>query len=116
MNFRALFVIAEDPRRSGRPAEALRVAAGLSVWKKVDVAVYLRGAAAQLLDAAAEGFVDEENFARYWPILAENGAPIYAQSGAPGLPPRGLAAVPFEEISDAQWAALAAARDCVLRF
>ena len=116
MNFSALFVVTEDPRRSGRPAEAVRIAAGLGMWKKVEVALYLRGPAVLLLGEDTAELVEEENYARYLPLLAEGGAPIYVQKGAPGLGRLGQAALPFEEISDGQLAGLAAARDCVLRF
>ena len=44
-----LFVIDADPRTSGRPAEAIRIAAGVAVWRKVNVSVYLRKAAALIL-------------------------------------------------------------------
>jgi hypothetical protein len=50
------------------------------------------------------------------PLLAEGSGPIYVEKGAPGLARLGQAALPFEEISDAQLADLAAARNCVLRF
>jgi hypothetical protein len=118
MSFRALFIIAEDPRASGRPAEAVRLAAGVSVWKKVEVALYLRGPAVLLLGENIEdlGLVDAENDARCFALLREERVPIYAQQGAPGLARLGQAAVPFEEISDARLAEIAAARNSVLHF
>ena len=66
---KALFVIASDPRTSHRPAEAIRIAAGVSAWKKVDVSLYLHGEAARMLDDAAGDFVDEEHIERYLPML-----------------------------------------------
>jgi sulfur relay (sulfurtransferase) DsrF/TusC family protein len=66
---KALFVIASDPRTSHRPAEAVRIAAGVGAWKKVDVSVYLCDAAARLLDEASGDFVDEEHIERYLPML-----------------------------------------------
>ncbi|MGO8697388.1 MAG: hypothetical protein ACLQVY_06690 [Limisphaerales bacterium] len=118
MSFRALFIIAEDPRASGRPAEALRIAAGVSAWEKVEVTLYLRGPAVLLLGKNPEdmGLVDAENHARHFSMLAEGRVPIYAQQGAAGLARPGQAAVPFAEISDAQLAEMAAARNCLLRF
>jgi hypothetical protein len=116
MSFTALIVITEDPRASGRPAEAVRIAAGVSAWKKVKVALYLRGEAVAVLGEETEGFVDEENYERYLPLLAEGGVPMYVQKSAAALASLGDSALPFEEISDAQLAALAAARNCVLRF
>jgi len=66
---KALFVIASDPRTSHRPAEAVRIAAGVAAWKKVDVSLYLHGDAARILDESAGDFVDEEHIERYLPML-----------------------------------------------
>jgi hypothetical protein len=41
----ALFIIRGDPRVSHRPAEAIRIAAGVGTWKKTDITVYLHGPA-----------------------------------------------------------------------
>jgi hypothetical protein len=112
----ALFIIESDPRQSGRPAEAVRIAAGIGAWKKIKVAVYLRAAAVLVLGEEAEDFVDGENYARYLPVLRELGAQLYVQKGAALLGKLGLAASPFEEISDERLAGIAAARSCVLRF
>ena len=116
MNSSALFVITTDPRISGRPAEAVRIAAGVGVWKKVEVALYLRGAAALLLGEDTADLIDEENYTRYLPVLAESGHPVYVQKGAPELARLGHASLPFAEITDAQLAELAASRNCLLRF
>ena len=66
---KALFVIVSDPRTSHRPAEAIRIAAGVGAWKKVDVSLYLHGEAVRILDDATGDFVDEEQFTRYLPML-----------------------------------------------
>ena len=66
---KVLFVIASDPRTSHRPAEAVRIAAGVDAWKKVDVSLYLHAEAARILDQAAGDFVDEEHIERYLPML-----------------------------------------------
>jgi sulfur relay (sulfurtransferase) DsrF/TusC family protein len=118
MSFRALFIIAEDPRTSGRPAEALRIAAGVSAWQKVEVTLYFRGPAVLLLGKDVEdmGLVDAENYTRHFSMLVEARVPIYAEQGATGLARPGQAAVPFAEISDAQLAEMAAARNSILRF
>jgi hypothetical protein len=112
----ALFIIESDPRRSARPAEAVRIAAGVAAWKKVEVAVYLRGVAVWVLDEKAEALLDGEDYARYLPILRELGRPIYVQKGIAAPGEIGHVALPFEEISDEQLAELAAASECVLRF
>jgi len=112
----ALFVIESDPRQSGRPAEAVRIAAGVGAWKKVRVALYLREAAVLVLGEEAEALVDGEHYARYLPVLRELGGPVYVQKRAALLGQIGQATSPFEEISDEQLAGMAAARGCVLRF
>jgi len=116
MNSQALFVIESDPRRSGRPAEAVRIAAGVGAWRKVEVAVYLRGTAVLVLGEEAEALIDGENYAQYLPVLGESGQPVYVQKGASALGQLGEAALPFEEISDEQLASMAAACGSVLRF
>jgi len=116
MNPSALFVIESDPRRSGRPAEAVRIAAGVGVWRKVEVAVYLRGAAVLLLGEEADALMDGEYYAQYLPVLGESGRPVFVQKGAAALGQLGQAALPFEEISDEQLAAMAAASGSMLRF
>jgi len=74
---KALFVIASDPRKSHRPAEAVRIAAGAGAWKKAQVNLYLHGEARCILEESAGDFIDEEHFARYLPMLEEDGAKVY---------------------------------------
>jgi hypothetical protein len=74
---KALFVIVSDPRTSHRPAEAIRIAAGVGAWKKVDVSVYLHGEGRRILDDTTGEFVDEEHFRRYLPMLQEGGGKIW---------------------------------------
>ena len=116
MNSSALFVIDADPRTSGRPAEAVRIAAGVGVWKRIDVAVYLRDAAVLILGENTEDLVDQDNYARYLPLLGELGRPIYIQQGASCLGQLGQAVLSYQEISDSRLAPLAAERSQVLRF
>ena len=116
MNPNALFIIERDPRRSGRQAEAVRIAAGVGVWRKVEIAVYLRGAAVLLLGEEADALMDGENYAQSLPILEESGQPVFVEKGAAELGELGQAALPFEEISDEQLAAMAAASGSVLRY
>ena len=40
MKPRVLFIVTGDPRTSPRPAEAVRIAAGVVAWKRADIAVY----------------------------------------------------------------------------
>ena len=78
---KTLFVIVSDPRTSHRPAEAIRIAAGVSAWKKVEVNVYLYGEAVRVLEESADDLVDEEHLTRYLPLLREGGAKLHAHKG-----------------------------------
>ena len=106
----------QRPARQRTPGEAVRLAAGLGAWHKVDVTVYLRGPAVLILGQNAVELTDGENDARYLPALLGPGRPLTSKRGLRCFRVPGAAAVPFEEISDAQLAALAAGRSCVLRF
>lgn len=116
MNRKVLVIVDSDPRTSGRPAEAIRIAAGIGAWKKVDVTVALCASAVLALSEFPDELVDDDNFTRYLPIIGEFGRPVYLESGAPLIDSLGQAPVPFERITAAQLAALAAGSDCVLRF
>ena len=76
---KVLFIIASDPRTSHRPAEAIRIAAGVATWKKVEVNVYLQGEATRVLAKDADDLVDEEHLTRYLPMLREGGGKVWAQ-------------------------------------
>lgn len=116
MNPSLLVVIDSDPRLSGRAAEAVRIAAGVGSWRKVDVTLYLRGAAVLALGEYVDGLVDEDNFTRYLPIVGGFGPRIRVQKGCPLLAELGEASLPFEEVSDAELASLAMRSRYVLRF
>ena len=75
-----LVMIETDPRTSARPAEAIRIAAGIGVWKKTDVTLLLRGpVAGYSLQEYADELVDEDNFTRYLPLVAESPRPILSR-------------------------------------
>jgi hypothetical protein len=111
-----LFLITSDPRRSPRPAEAIRIAAGVGTWKKADVSVYLREAAVLALSEFTDELVDDDNYTRYCPILGDFGRPIYVQRGATLLAELGVPSLPFQEISDAELATLAGRHTYTARF
>ncbi len=116
MNPRALILVTGDPRTSARPAEAIRIAAGVGTWKKADVTLYLRGPAVRALGEWVDDLIDEDNFTRYLPIVGEFGRPIYVQRGAADLADLGETTLKFEEIDDTKLAELAAQSTYVLRF
>lgn len=116
MKPQVLIVVESDPRTSGRPAEAIRVAAGIGTWKKAEVLLYLRGPAILSLSEYSDEWIDEDNFSRYLPILKEWGRPVYVQEGAPEIAELGEPLTPYEEISDAHWASIAAQATYAFRF
>jgi len=115
MKPRALFIITTDPRVSPRPAEAIRIAAGVSVWEKVEVTLYLRGDARRALDEFADELVDGDHFTRYLPLLAESGRAILVERGG-GDEGEAGGRMKCHAIDDAELAAHAAQSQFVLRF
>lgn len=111
-----LFIIDSDPRATHRPAEGVRIAAGISAWKKADVMVYLRGPAILALGEWVDDLVEEDNFTRYLPILKDTGHPIFVEKDSPFIGDLGDATMPFEALDDNQLARLAATSNYVLRF
>lgn len=116
MKSSVLFIITGDPRTNHRPAEAVRIAAGVGTWKKTDISVYLRGPAVLALSEFVDELVDEDNYTRYLPIIGEFGRPVYVQAGEPCLRDIEPATLPFEAIDDQRLAALAAAHSIVVYF
>ena len=111
-----LFIITGDPRKSPRPAEAIRIAAGVGAWKKAEIMVCLREAAVLALGEFADELVDGDHFTRYAPIVREFGRPVYVQAGNPLIRELGAPVVPWEELDDAALARLAAHSTYVMRF
>ena len=112
----ALFIVTGDPRTSAKPAEAIRIAAGVGTWRKADIRVYLHGPAVLALSEYVDEFIDEDNFTRYFPIIGEFERAIYVQRGAKMLDDIGESPLKFEQIDDAQLARLAADSKYVLHF
>jgi sulfur relay (sulfurtransferase) DsrF/TusC family protein len=110
---RVLFIISSDPRHSGKTAEAIRIAAGVSAWKKTYVSVYLRDEAVLALAEDTTDLVNEDNFTRYLPMLADNNCAIYVQKYNRSLRE---SPVKTEQLNDADLAKLAAKQTYVLRF
>jgi sulfur relay (sulfurtransferase) DsrF/TusC family protein len=113
---RVLFIITSNPRRSGKPAEAIRIAAGVSAWKKTEVSVYFRDEAILALSEDTADFVNEDNITRYLPMLTENKCPVYVQENNRSLGDLGESPVTSEQLTDADLAKLAAKQNYVLRF
>lgn len=111
-----LFVVTSDPRTSGRPAEAIRMAAGIGAWKKADVRVYLHGPAIRALGEWVDDLVDEDNYTRYLPILREWGKPVLVEAGAVDAADLGEASVPYQPVEVSELACLCANATTVIRF
>lgn len=113
---RVLVIVESDPRESARPAEAIRIAAGVGAWRRAELNLYLRGPAVHSLTEFPDELVDEDNFTRYLPMLAEWKRPVLVQRGAEALGDLGEAALEYREIDDAELASIAGEHDIVLRF
>ena len=110
-----LVLIETDPRSSARPAEGIRIAAGIGAWRKTDVTLLLRGPAAYSLQEYADELRDEDNFVRYLPMVAEAKRPIYIEDSFTDLPALEGSAFHFEVISAARAAELIATHDYLIR-
>lgn len=99
---RMLVVISTDPRTSPRPAEAIRIAAGVGAWKKAEVSLLLRGPAGYCLAEEVDDFKDEDNFTRYLPIIAEWKRPIYVESTFDDSEVLEYSPWKFEKVDEAQ--------------
>jgi hypothetical protein len=111
-----LVIVESDPRSSPRPAEAIRIAAGVGAWQKADITLCLRGPAVLALGEYTDDLMDEDNFVRYLPIIREWGRPVYVQQGEPLLSDLGEASLPFQPVSDAELAKFAGQHTSILRF
>jgi hypothetical protein len=112
---RTLVMLETDPRSSGRPAEGIRIAAGIGAWKKTDVTLLLRGPAGYSLQEYADELVDEDNFVRYLPLVAEAGRPIYVEDSFTNLAALEGSAFRYEVISPERTAKLIASHDYLIR-
>lgn len=112
---RLLIVVTADPVRSGRLAEAIRLAAGVSAWRKVAVTLFVGGDAVRGLMPGNGRFVDEDNIVEYLPTLAEHGHELYVEAGHPELA-RHRGELSFPELSPEGLAKLSATQDYVMHF
>jgi hypothetical protein len=112
---RTLVMIETDPRASARPAEGIRIAAGIGAWKKTDVTLLLRGLAAYSLQEYADELVDEDNFTRYLPLVAEAPRPIYVEDSFSDLAALEGSAFRYEVIPRARVGELIESHDYLIR-
>ncbi len=81
MPLRVVVVIREDPFKSHRAVEALRIALGLSAGENPVTIVLLDGAPA-LLGPESDEIVDADTLEKHLPVLKELGVPFVLQAGA----------------------------------
>jgi hypothetical protein len=111
-----LLIISGDPRHSARPAEAVRIAAGILPWGQVRVKVCFRDAGVLALDPQSEDWEGGDAFARHLPAIAEHSKTIWVQTDSQFLPELSTPIVDFEKVGSAQIARAAADSDCVMHF
>jgi len=111
-----LIVVTGDPRRSARPAEAVRIAAGLSANGRLAVTLCLRGDSVLALGGDTEDFLDGDHFTRYLPVMAETGRIIFVQTDSGKPLTNEPALVPVQRISELELENLITSSDRVLRF
>src|SRR5206468_2289151 len=78
---RIAVVIAEDPTRTHRPVEALRIALGLCAGDH-DTTVVLLGKAPLLLTDETDDVVDVDILEKYRPSFAQLAVPFVIESGS----------------------------------
>lgn len=111
-----LVIVTSDPRSSHRPAEAVRIAAGVAAWRKVVVSLYLAGPAVLALSSDVDDFINEESFTHFLPMIPETDGAILAEAGAPLLSSIIEPPVPFQTIDRAELAARGSRTNYLLTF
>lgn len=109
-------LVTGNPHVDGRPAEAIRIAAGVATWKKADVSVYLHGPAIPSIGEWVDELVDDDTIGRYLPLVTEGNRPIYVEAGHPSLGELGETPHSFQEVSIHQLAELVRTATYTLRF
>lgn len=79
-----LILVSADPRESGRAAEAVRVAAGLSVHDRLSVTLCLRGEATRVLAGDPEDYAGGWGVSEFLQVLDESGGRVVAIGNEPG--------------------------------
>ena len=112
-----LCVITSDPRTNGRPAEAIRIVAGLASWKELALSIYLAGPAALVLADQARDFVDGDSYARYLPLIGQAETPFWVDEENSWLATVNLVeALPIQRITRGRLAEVCAQAKYLMRF
>ena len=110
-----LIRVASDPRQSPRPAEAVRIGAGVGAWIKVKVHFAFEGPAVFCLDEFADELQEGELFRQYLPSLAQHGGRILVAEGN-SLLNQIKPALPFELLPSEKLRDIAHTMDHVMTF
>lgn len=94
-----LVFIKSDPKESPRPAEAVRVTAGLS-GGEIPVSVYLFKEALSLFDDDLEDLEDGEILMKFWTAFPEMGVEIFYEPDSSRPAPPGAKPMTPEELSE----------------
>jgi sulfur relay (sulfurtransferase) DsrF/TusC family protein len=111
-----LFIVRGDPRTSPRPAEALRIVAGLCAVQQVSVRLVLMGPAVRLLGQETGELLEDDQVERCRPLLVDAGQPVLVIRGSLEEHGIGVSAVPCREISNEALARISAESDSVALF
>ena len=109
-----LIVIASDPRTSHRPAEAIRVAAGLAALGSIPIDVCFCGAAALVLSNGCDRFVEGDLIEKNLDLLEAHANGIWAETGDPFL--AGTERISFKRIGLTELSQLVNQQAQVIRF
>lgn len=110
-----LIRIATDPRKTARPAEAVRIAAGVGAWNKVQVHLLLAGEAARCLDRFADELESGELFSQYLPSVVSHGGKIVVEKQNPIL--KSIQSdIPFEKMTTGEIKQFTSTMDHVMQF
>ena len=77
MNRSALFIVSTDPRQSHRPAEAVRIAAGILPWKKIRVRLYFHVPLVHALLHQPDIMLGLDSMQRFYPILDQEPMTVF---------------------------------------
>jgi len=108
-----LIVIGSDPRISARPAEAVRVADGLSQSEELRISLLISGAAAEAFGAPDHEWIEGPLLLKHLMALKQRQVRLYLQGrGTPAL----IEHLPLESIDGQAASALRAGAPLVIDF
>lgn len=111
-----LFIVRGDPRTSPRPAEALRIVAGLCAVQQVSVRLVLMGPAVRLLSQETGELWEADQVERCRAMLVDSEPRVLIRNGSLQENGVGVSAVPCREVSNEALARISAESDSVALF